>query len=203
MDGLGEDVAVVRLLHGRVYVPGAVQALVGDLDDAPRHAVSGLHVLDPSPEQRLLGLVAGVELHVQGYHVGVQEQRLAYYGVVAALLGGALPPPFVLPVDLEVVVGAVEVADAEPPAVGLPDVVVQHLDVLVEVPAYEVDPVEYLVVGVGLGPVEVRDDVAEGLELAARLDDLGVGQGLQEGGEVVLGPVRPGDDVEVAAEALP
>ena len=202
VDGFGEDVAVVRLLRGRVYVPRAVQALVGDLDDAPRHAVPGLHVLDPPPKVGLLGLVARVELHVQGYHVGVEQKGLPDDRVVPPFLGRALPPPFVLTVDLEVVVGAVEVADAEPPFPFLRDEVVEHLYVFMEVLADEVHAVEDLVVGVRFRPVEVRDDVAEYPELAARLDDLGVGQRLEERREVVLGLAQLGDDVEVPVESL-
>jgi len=153
MNRLGEDVAVIGLHHRRIDVPGAVQSLVGDLDHPPGHAVPNLHVLDPAPQVRLFAFVPRIQLHVQRDHVGVQQQGLADDRVVPVFLGGPFPPVFVLFVDLEIVIGAIEVADAQVPPVSLVYVVVYDLDVFVEIAAYEVDPVQYLVVGVPPRPV--------------------------------------------------
>ena len=153
VDRLGEDVAVVGLHCRRIDVPGAVQPLVGDLDHPPGHAVPRLHVLDPAPQIGPLAFVSRIQFHVQGDHVGVQQQRLADDRAAPVFLGGPFPPVFVLLVDLEIVIGAIEVADAQAPPVSLAYVMVDDLDVFVEIAAYEVDPVQYLVVGVPLRPV--------------------------------------------------
>ncbi len=200
VDGLGEQVSVIGLPDGRVDVGGAVQALVGDLDDLALDAVAFLYVLDVPPELRLLALVSGIQRHGQRDLVAVKEKRLPDDRVLAALLRRPLPSQAVLEVDLEVVVRAVEVDLSRVPWVRPLYVVVEKLDELLVVASEVFDAVEYLVVGVGPASVDVRDCPLERLQLRARADDLGVDHGADEVGDLVLElPVR-GHEAHVAVE---
>ena len=173
----GEDVSVVCSASPDVL--RTVQSLVCHLYYPGR-----LSLLLPYPVQgarkvRLLAFVSREDLHLVGYDVGIQHQRHGYDGIGPVLLGRAFPAYSGFAVDLEVIVGAVEIDFVEIPSEVSVDGGVQYVDDVLNDRSEIGDPGIHLAYGGDLpGRVFVheREDLRKRLPLGARIDDAGVGQ---------------------------
>ena len=201
VDRFREDVSVVRLYGGGVYVPGAVQSLVGDLDYLGVYVEPGFQIVDGFPDLGLLGLVPGVQRHADRDLLLVQKQRLADDRQVPFFLRGAHLPVVFRQADLEIVVCAVEkrlFGFAREP---LFNVMVHDLDELLVVAPYEIDRVQYLAVAERLGAVQRWHHLLEGVVLGARVHDLGANHREDEVGHPEMRVPASGHDVDVAAQS--
>lgn len=119
------------------------------------------------------------------------------------LLGRFLPSQAVFLVDLEIIVGAVEVRPAEVPFPVFRNGLVQAFDVFLIVASHVGDGIQDLVVGELWASVKIRNDPLEGLELASRPDDLGIGHDAEEFRHFERGLPFSGHDVDVPVHAEP
>ena len=196
---LGEDVAVF-VQQGIVDVVAAIEAFVRDLDGFARDAAPLFHLLDELPDLGLLAFVARVHPHAQRDGIPVEQERLADDGAGPVFLRRALLPVARLEVDLEVVIGAVEIGVRDVPAEFFAYGVVQRLDEFAVFPADVVEAVVDLVQGKAVFLIEVRQDFAERPQLAARLHDPGVGEGLDEPGDGIGEAVHVLEGIQLLLE---
>jgi len=199
---LGEKVSVLAFPRQR-DVFRAVQALVRHMDGAADHLVAPLQVPDDPPQDRLLRLVSGIQPEPDGDEVPVQQQAHADDRVRPALLARTFPAEAVLPVDLEVEVGAVEIGGPGVDAVGGLCLVQKKLGELLVVPAEEGAAVEHLVVGILALLEQARHDGVEGLPLARRPHRAGVDESAQQAVQVVLEVVGHAERIHQPPDVQP
>ena len=201
MNGLRKQVSVVGLSDSCIDVFCTVQAFIGDLYDLGTDVVSRLYILDCLPQLRLLRLVAGEHAHGDRDLVPVEHQGLGDDRGFPVLLGRSLLPVLAGKVNLEVVVGAVEIRGGGVPLVPLRNLGVEELHELLVVLADEVDSVEDLVIAEGIHSVQRWYDLLEGLVLRAGVDDLCIDHRPEEPREVVLELPVLCHDPEVAVDS--
>ena len=193
---LGEDVSVVSPAFPDVL--GAVQALVGHLHDL-RPVPLRLPYLPYRPrEMGLLALVPREDLPLVGDDVGVQEQGHGDDRIRPVLLARPLPLDSLLPVDLEVVVGAVEVDMPEvSPEASVHGLVQDVYHVLAAAPevAQPLVPLRHGHLPGGTGEHQ-REHVRERLPLRAWIDDPCLREGKQDIGKAELPAGPEGEPVD-------
>ena len=119
MYGFREDISIIRLLHGSINVPGAVESFICDLHCLPGDFITALHLLDDFSDIRLFGFISGIHLHGNRNQIRIQEEGLPDDGIMPVLFGG----PFLLittgQIDLEIVIRTVKEYIVEVPLIVL------------------------------------------------------------------------------------
>ena len=181
-DGLGEDVPVF-VQEGIADVVPAVQSLVRDLDGFALYAVLLLHLFDQLPDLRLFGFVPRIHPHVERDAVPVQQKGLPDDRIGPVFLARPLLPVVLFEIDLEIVIGAVEIGFGCVPPVFPVDAAIDRLDEFSVLAADVIEAVVNLIQRKIVFLIQIGDDFAERPQFAAGADDPGIGEGLYQRGD--------------------
>ena len=87
-----------------------VQSFVCHLDGFPGNVVPAFQVIDHLTDHRLFAFVARIDLHPDRDLMSVKQEAHSNNRILSILLGRPLPAEIILPVDLKVKVGTVEIS---------------------------------------------------------------------------------------------
>ena len=194
---LREDVSVIASASSDVL--GAVQALVGNLYDLRPVPFLLTDPLQGARKMGFLALVSREYLHLVGDDVGIEHQCHGYDGIGPVLLGWSPLPESGFAVDLEVIVGAVEIDLAEVPSELPVDCGIEDVDDILDDRTEIGDAGIHLVHRNRLGRILVhqREDLGEGLPLGAGIDDPRFGKRKEYVGKAVVVPASERKEVDL------
>jgi len=179
---LGEDIPVF-VQKGIINIVPAVQSFIRDLDGFALYIVLFLHLFDQFSDLWFFGFVSWIHSHIKWDAIPIQQKGLPYDRIGPVFLARSFLLIVLFEIDLEIVIGAVEIGFGCVSPVFPVDAVIDHLNEFSVLAADVIQPIVYLIQRETVFLIQIGDDFAERPQFAAGIDDPGIGEGFYQGGD--------------------